>query len=174
MKCIISLVAILVCLSTTPTPGCAQTVCVLSDTAPGEPPVLDRTSNENIEIVLNGSGTGCYVGEPYWLDVLVINISNDTLTIEYPSPEDDLMHFDGSFHDMPLHYEGIHVHSKVLPTVDIPPGDTVYRVFNFWESFLYAEKWGLLPKTGTVKLTARIGGVISNEISFKIEQPTGP
>jgi len=133
---------------------------------------LNPVTNEFVEVKLFCSDIQSYVEEPFWIDVLTINVTNDTIRIPYPAPEGEIMEFEGTFHNQSLSYEGISTLSLKTPIAEIPPGDTVYRVFNFWESFLLAEKWCKLPKTGTVTLIARFGGAQSNEISFTIEKPT--
>jgi hypothetical protein len=130
-------------------------------------------TGDYIRLELRTSGTSCYIEEPFWIDVLMINVTDDTIRIPYPTPEEELLHFEGRFHGQPIVYEGVSTLSLKTPMVRVSPGDTVHQAFNLWESFLRAETWNNIPKTGRVTLAARFGGVITNEISFTIETPIG-
>lgn len=136
-------------------------------------PIQEICANSlTLEITI--SKDRCYTEEPFWIDVFLINTSKDTLEVPYPAPEEGLLHFDGSFRSLPLEYEGLSISSIKVPIVTIPPGDTVFRAYNFWKIFLQDMQNDRPPDTGHVTLKAIYGSLESqNEISFYIDKPTG-
>jgi len=137
--------------------------------------LISQVGASEINLEIQSSGNLCHVDEPFWIDILLINQSSDTLVFPFPAPETEKITFRGELRGRRFGYQGLSMSFIDHPVVVLPPGDTVLHTLNFWDSFLQDEDWRRDPRTGQVTLSCSYGTLESrNELSFTIEKPTGP
>ena len=117
------------------------------------------------------------VGEPIWIDILLINKSGDSVKVYHPMPEGDYFRFnvvEGSKDT--LAYGGLSAGFGEHPNFMLAPDDTIYNVYDLSYAYGYSAKSTKrhgVPLTGDVEVSAtHCGCYHSNTLNIRIDDVT--
>jgi hypothetical protein len=119
------------------------------------------------------------VQEPVWIDMILINNGADTVEAAVPSPATASVQFvviqNGT--DTLSYMGDAASYAYGLPSCDLPPGDTLYGLFNLLRGFEYSKSMTPLtprPLQGAITVKAiYMNEVSSNTLALSIVEPTG-
>jgi hypothetical protein len=118
------------------------------------------------------------IGEPIWIDILVMNHGMDTVVVPYPGSSLGLQKFvviNNGIDTLP--YRGGIATLMEIPEYSLPPGDTLYGLFNLLDGYRYSKSSSSFYKKllqGEVTVSSYFYGLVtSNTISFTIVEPSG-
>jgi hypothetical protein len=132
---------------------------------------------EETELIIQTKDQVYLAEESIWIDVLVINHSQNTVTVPIPSVESGGLALRVFENGEPNYRKfGKSISYFELPTHELAPGDTLYNQIDFSETFPISNvssRENYVPLTGEIAVIAGCAnGIRSDTLRFTIVEPT--
>lgn len=135
------------------------------------------SGNGDVEISIRCDKELYLVDEPLWVDILVTNVGDTSVSVPIPKTDFGTLSFlviaNGTD---TLAYCGGRSELLYVPTEELQPGDTLYALSDVASQYRYSfvkTPFGPNPVTGTIAFNAWYSGLESNQLTVEIVEPHG-